>query len=92
MFFSIKSDIIYGDVSYGQGGGLTVTMDDIARALGITKGTVSKALSGAEDVSEATRKLVLEKAVEMILSGEIKDAKTQVAVLKLKLLHDMGEI
>lgn len=40
-------------------------MDDIARALGITKGTVSKALSGAEDVSEATRKLVLEKAVEM---------------------------
>ena len=42
-----------------------VTMDDIARALGITKGTVSKALSGAEDVSETTRKLVLEKAVEM---------------------------
>lgn len=42
-----------------------VTMDDIARALGITKGTVSKALSGAEDVSEGTRKLVLEKAVEM---------------------------
>lgn len=40
-------------------------MDDIARALGITKGTVSKALSGADDVSEATRKLVLEKAVEM---------------------------
>lgn len=40
-------------------------MDDIARALGITKGTVSKALSGAEDVSEATRRLVLEKAVEM---------------------------
>ena len=40
-------------------------MDDIARALGITKGTVSKALSGAEDVSETTRKLVLGKAVEM---------------------------
>ena len=29
---------------------------------------------------------------EMIDSGEIKDAKTQAAVLKLKLLHDMGEI
>ena len=26
-------------------------MDDIARALGITKGTVSKSLSGAEDVA-----------------------------------------
>ena len=39
------------------------TMDDIARALGIAKSTVSKALSGAEDVGETTRKLVLEKAV-----------------------------
>ena len=39
------------------------TMDEIARALGLSKGTVSKALSGAEDVSETTRKLVLEKAV-----------------------------
>lgn len=41
------------------------TMDDIARELGISKGTVSKALSGAEDVSEAMRKNVLEKAVEL---------------------------
>ena len=41
------------------------TMDDIAKALGITKGTVSKALSGAEDVSETMRKTVVEKAVEM---------------------------
>ena len=40
-------------------------MDDIARELGITKGTVSKALSGAEDVSETTRKAVVEKAVEL---------------------------
>ena len=28
----------------------------------------------------------------MILSGEITDAKTQAAVLKLKLLKDRGEI
>lgn len=41
------------------------TMDDIAKRLGITKGTVSKALSGASDVSEAMRKAVLEAAVEM---------------------------
>lgn len=41
------------------------TMEDIARALGISKGTVSKALSGAKDVSSAMRQTVLEKAVEM---------------------------
>ena len=35
-------------------------------------------------------KIPLEKAVEMVLSGEIKDAKTQVAVLKTKLLSDKG--
>lgn len=40
-------------------------MDDIAKRLGVTKGTVSKALSGAEDVSDAMRKSVLETAVEM---------------------------
>ena len=38
------------------------------------------------------KKIPLEKAVEMILNGEIKDAKTQTAILKLKLLKDSGEI
>lgn len=41
------------------------TMDDIARHLGVAKSTVSKALSGAEDVSDAMRKSVLETAVEL---------------------------
>lgn len=41
------------------------TMDDIAKHLGISKGTVSKALSGASDVSETMRKTVLETAVEL---------------------------
>ena len=41
------------------------TLDDIARELGISKSTVSKALSGAKDVSKAMRQTVLEKAVEM---------------------------
>lgn len=41
------------------------TMDDIARRLGISKGTVSKALSGAADVSETMRKSVVETAVEL---------------------------
>ncbi len=37
-------------------------------------------------------RIPLEKAVEMVLSGEIKDAKTGLAVLKLKLLRDIGKI
>ena len=41
------------------------TLNDIARELAVSKGTVSKALNGARDVSEATRKAVLEKAVEL---------------------------
>lgn len=41
------------------------TMDDIARNLGVSKSTVSKALSGADDVSAAMRRAVLEKAVEL---------------------------
>lgn len=37
-------------------------------------------------------KIPLNKAVEMILNGEIKDAKTQAAVLKLKMLKENGNI
>ncbi len=37
-------------------------------------------------------RIPLEKAVEMVLSGEIKDAKTQIAVLKVKVLRDSGKI
>ena len=35
------------------------TMEEIAKALGLSKGTVSKALSGAKDVGEATRQTVM---------------------------------
>lgn len=41
------------------------TMQDIADKLGISKGTVSKALNGASDVSETLQKTVLETAVEL---------------------------
>ena len=41
------------------------TMEDIARELSLSKSTVSKALSGARDVSHITRQAVLEKAVEL---------------------------
>lgn len=44
---------------------LMATLEDIARALGVSKSTVSKALSGAHDVSESMRTAALEKAVEL---------------------------
>lgn len=41
------------------------TINDIAKELGISKGTVSKALNHSDDISETLRKKVLETAVEM---------------------------
>lgn len=45
-----------------------------------------------EDEFLAVEKIPLEAVAEMIMKGEIKDAKTQAAVLKLKLLKDKGEL
>lgn len=45
-----------------------------------------------EDEFLSVERIPLERAVEMILSGEIKDSKTQAAVLKLKILVDEGKI
>jgi len=57
------------------------TLDDIAQALGVSKSTVSKALSGAKDVSKAMRQSVLEKAVELGYSRGIrKTAAPRIAV------------
>lgn len=41
-----------------------------------------------EDEFLTVKKIPLETAVQMILSGEIKDAKTQTAILKLKIMLD----
>lgn len=41
------------------------TLEDIAKKVGVSKSTVSKALSGAGDVSESMRRTVLEAAVEL---------------------------
>ncbi len=38
------------------------------------------------------KKIPLDKAVDMVLSNEIKDAKTQIAISKIKLLKERGEI
>ncbi len=45
-----------------------------------------------EDEFLEAEKVPLEKAIEMIMSGEIKDAKTQAAVLKLAELIRQGKI
>lgn len=41
------------------------TISDIAEKVGVSKGTVSKALNDAPDISETLRKTILETAVEM---------------------------
>ena len=41
---------------------------------------------------QKTLKIPLATLVDMIMNGEIKDAKTQTAILKLKLLKDSGKI
>ncbi len=45
-----------------------------------------------EDEFLSVTKIPLEIATEMVLSGEIKDSKTQVAILKIKMLKDKGLI
>lgn len=54
------------------------TLQDIADKLGISKGTVSKAINNAPDISETLRKTVLDTAVEMgytRLRRQKRDAK-----------------
>ena len=41
-----------------------------------------------EDEFLSVTKIPLDKACEMVLNGEIKDSKTQVAILKIKMLKD----
>jgi len=44
-----------------------------------------------EDEFLSVEKIPLDKFVDMVLSGVVKDAKTQTAILKLKMLVDRGE-
>lgn len=68
------------------------TMEDIARRLGVSKGTVSKALSGAKDISEATRQTVLETAVEMGYSRALRKANApRIAVFITNMEHEKPE-
>ena len=60
-----------------------VTIQDIADKLGISKGTVSKAINGAADISETLQKQILETAVEM---GYTKLRRQKKAAKKLCIL------
>ena len=55
-----------------------VTIEDIAKHVGVSKSTVSKALSGATDISEAMRESILGVAVELGYSraAHKRNAKT----------------
>ena len=68
------------------------TLDDIARSLGVSKSTVSKALSGAKDVSKAMRQAVLEQAVEMGYSRSIrKTSAPRIAVFIINMQYRKPE-
>ncbi len=54
------------------------------------KGLTFGAARPDEDEFVECEKIPLERIIEMIMAGEIKDAKTQAAILKLKLLKDKG--
>ena len=68
------------------------TLDDIARSLGISKSTVSKALSGAKDISKAMRQSVLERAVEMGYSRGARSSKApKIAVFVINMEYSNPE-
>jgi len=68
------------------------TLDDIARELGVSKSTVSKALSGAKDVSKAMRQSVLEKAVELGYSRGIRKSNApRIAVFIINMDYHKAE-
>lgn len=56
---------------------IMTTIQDIADKMGISKGTVSKALNGASDISETLQKQVLETAVELGYTKLRRYKKTQ---------------
>lgn len=68
------------------------TLDDIAQELGISKGTVSKALNGAKDVSKKMQQAVLEKAVELGYSRPNRSsAAPKIAVFILNMEYSKPE-
>ena len=71
----MQGNVWYNLYIYFEGDEHLATLDDIARELGISKSTASKALSGAKDVSKAMRQAVLEKAVEVGYSRSARSSQ-----------------
>ena len=65
FFYIMKKVTVDSNEKRTQKGAPMATLQDIADRLNISKGTVSKALNGAPDISETLQKTVLETAVEM---------------------------
>lgn len=72
------------------------TLQDIADKLGVSKGTVSKAINNAPDISEGLRKTILDTAVEMGYTrlrrqkNELKKLCILVENLEYKGKYDFG--
>lgn len=60
-----------------------ITISNIAEALGMSRNTVSRALKNSGQVSEATKQIIIEKALEMGYAGSITD-KPESAPVKPK--------
>ena len=68
------------------------TLDDIARELGISKGTVSKALNGGKDISKKMQQTVLAKAVELGYSRVSRnDEAPRVAIFVLNMEYTRAD-
>ena len=68
-----------------------VTISDIARSLGITPSTVSRALSGSERVKESTRKAVEETAEKATEENAEAAADESVEMAAEETAEDSGE-
>lgn len=92
LHFQFPYDIIRILFDFADGGDPLATLDDIAQELGISKGTVSKALNGAKDVSKKMQQAVLEKAVELGYSRNARgSAAPRVAVFILNMEYQKPE-
>lgn len=73
------------------------SLDDVAKALGVSKSTVSRVLSGKGRISEETRKKVMQCAAEMnyqpnVIARSLAQSKTFNIGVVLPYEKDLGEI
>lgn len=75
-------------ILFERGWSEVATIQDIADRLGVSKGTVSKALNGAPDVSETLQKTILETAVEMGYTIRKRREKKKLCILTENLEYE----